>query len=77
MQRIAALLMALGLVVVFSGVTLAGDGCGYKTQATQAGMDKADSTQQPAVAAAEKADSDKTIVARTDKTAKSVLEIKK
>lgn len=73
-----ALFVVLGLVAVFGGVALAGgDGCGVKTHATQAGVDKVDSTQQPAVSVQDKAEADKVIVAQTDKAGKPALETKK
>jgi hypothetical protein len=77
-KRIVALFLALGLVAVFGGVALAGgDGCGAKTHATQAGIDKIDSTQQSAVSVQDKAEADKVVVAQTDKAGKPAPETKK
>lgn len=78
MKQIVALLAVFGLIIVSGGVALAGgDGCGAKTHATQAGVDKVDSTQQPAVAIQDKAEADKVVIAQTDKAGKLAPETKK
>jgi hypothetical protein len=74
-----ALLVALGFVVVCSGVALAGAGgeCGYKTHSTQAGTDKVDTSAQPIASAPDKAEADKVLVAQTNNAGKPTAEIKK
>lgn len=77
MQRVVALVLTLGLVVVLSGVALAGEACSYNLQAGQTTVDKADA-EKPAVAkSTDKMDTDKVVVAQTEKSNKPTSEPKK
>jgi len=75
MRRIAALIVAVGMVVVFGGVALAGGfgECSYN----QAAKDKAEASKNVATNAPEKADADKVVIAQTDKPAQPAPEAKK
>jgi hypothetical protein len=79
MQRAFALVVALSLVVGFSGVALAGDfgECSYSSHVNRAATDKADTSQTVATKPAPKADADKLLLAFTDKQDKSTPPTKK
>ena len=77
MQRVVALVLTLGLVVVFSGVALAGETCSYNLQAGQTTVDKADAGQSVATKSTDKIDADKVVVAQTEKSNKPASEPKK
>ena len=78
MRRIMALFVAVGVVVVFGGVVLAGGfgECGYGSH-NQAAADKADTSKIAATQPPEKADADKLALAQTDKAVKPAPETKK
>lgn len=79
MRRIAVLIVAVGMVVVFGGVALAGGfgECGYGSHVNQAATDKADPSKAVATQPTEKADANKLALAQTDKAAKPAHETKK
>ena len=78
MKRIMALIVAAGMVMVIGGVAFAGgDGaCSYGSH-NQAATDKTDASKNVAVKASEKADSDKVVIAQTEKPAQPTPEVKK
>jgi hypothetical protein len=78
MRRVVVLIIAVGLVVVFGGMALAGNfgECGSGSHVNQA-ADKADTSKTVATQPSEKADADKVVVVQTDKVVKPVLETKK
>jgi hypothetical protein len=78
MRRIVAFIVAVGMVVVFGGVALAGGGdCSFSTR-THAATDKADASKNVATKAPEKADADKVAAAQPiDKSAQPAPETKK
>ena len=78
MQRIMTLIVAASMVMVFGGVAFAGgDGtCSYGSH-NQAATDKTDASKNVAVKASEKTDSDKVVIAQTDKPAQPAPEVKK
>ncbi len=71
MKRMAALVVALGMVVVFSGVALAGGGgfgeCSYSSRVNQAAVDKVDTSKPVATQVLPKAAPDKPLFAKTNK----------
>ena len=79
MRRIVVLIVAVGMVVVFGGVALAGGfgECGYGSQANQAAVDKADTSKTVATQPTGKADTDKLALAQPDKVVKPAPETKK
>ena len=79
MRRIVALLIALGMIVVFSGAALAGDGsgsCQYSSHLTQANAEKADAAKTAATKTPLKEQAEKLILAQKDKLSKPVSEKK-
>jgi hypothetical protein len=77
MRRIFALVVALGMIAVFSGAVFAEGMCSYSSQVNQAATDKADTPKTVATQTTEKADADKLVVAQTDKVAKPASETQK
>jgi hypothetical protein len=75
-KRLLALIIALGVIVMFGSVTLVSAECpGHKTQAT---IDKADTTKTVATApATDQADTGQLQTAQVDKPAQPAAEIKK
>jgi hypothetical protein len=78
MRRIFALILALGMLVVFSGVALAGGSgmCSYSEQ-TQASTDKTDAAKPVATKSTDKVEADKLLLAHIEKANKPVSEPKK
>jgi hypothetical protein len=78
MRRLFALILALGMFVVFSGVALAdGSGmCSYSAP-TQASTEKTDAAKPVATKSTDKIDADKLLLAQTEKSNKPVSEPKK
>lgn len=68
MRRIVALIVAVGVVVVFGGVALAGGSgeCSYSSY-NQAATDKAEASKAVATKAPDKANVDKLVIAQTNK----------
>ncbi|MGQ4808700.1 hypothetical protein NKDENANG_02088 [Candidatus Entotheonellaceae bacterium PAL068K] len=80
MKRAVALVVALGMVAVFSGVALAGGGfgeCSYSSHTSQAARDKVDTSKPVATQVLPKAETDKLIFAKTDKSARTVVTTKR
>ena len=79
MQRIFAFILAVGMLVIFSGVTFA-DGfgmCSYSSQAGQASADKTDAAKPVATKSTDKVDTDKLVLVHTEKSDKPASEPKK
>jgi hypothetical protein len=79
MQRIFAFILAVGMLVVFSGVTFA-DGfgtCSYGSHAGQASADKTDTAKPVATKSTDKIDTDKLVLVHTEKSNKPATEPKK
>lgn len=79
MQRIFVFILAMGMLVVFSGVTFA-DGfgmCSYGSQAGQASADKTDAAKPVATKSTDKVDTDKLVLVHTEKSNKPASEPKK
>jgi hypothetical protein len=77
MQRIVALVLTLGMVVVFSGVALADGMCSSNLQAGQTTVDKANAEKPVATKSTDKTDADKLVVAQTAKPNQPASEPKK
>ena len=79
MRKALALLVVLGLVVVFGGMALAGEfgTCNYQSHAKQVMADKADAPKPAATKSTLQADSNKLVLAQTDKETPSGPEKKK
>jgi hypothetical protein len=79
MRRIVILLVAVGMVGVFGGVALAGNGgeCSPGSYVNQAATDKADSSKTVTTQLPEKADADKAVLVQKDRVVKSAPEAKK
>jgi hypothetical protein len=79
MRRIVGLLVAVGMVVVFGGVALAGnDGaCSPGSHVNQAVTDKADTSKTVATQPPEKVDADKVVLVQTNQVVKPSPETKK
>jgi hypothetical protein len=78
MRRLFALILALGMLVVLSGVVLAGDSgmCSYSAP-TQASTEKTDTAKPVATKSTDKIDADKLLLAQTEKFNKPVSEPQK
>jgi hypothetical protein len=79
MRNAIALVMALGLVIVFSGAVLA-DGfgtCNYSSHVNQAAADKAGISKTVTTKVVPKADADKRILTHTAKAGKPLSTTKK
>jgi hypothetical protein len=79
MQRIFAFILAVGMLVIFSGVTFAGGSgmCSYSSQAGQASADKTDVAKPVATKSTDKVDTDKLVLVHTEKSDKPASEPKK
>ena len=79
MRRIVVLIVAVGMVVVFGGVALAGNSgeCSSGSHVNQAMTDKADTSKTVATQPLGKVDADKVVLVQTDKVVKSAPETKK
>jgi hypothetical protein len=79
MRRIVVLIIAVGMVVVFGGVALAGNGgeCSFGSHVNQAATDKADTSKTVATQPLEKADANKVVMVQTEKLVKPAPETKK
>jgi hypothetical protein len=77
MQRVVALVLTLGMMVVFSGVALAGEMCSYNLQAGQTTGEKAETGKPVATKSTDKIDADKVVVAQTEKSNQPASEPKK
>ena len=76
MQRVLALIVALGVAAVFGSATLAGADCAYHK--TQAAVDKADPSKTVATApATDKTDASQVQTAQAEQPAKPAAEVKK
>ena len=76
MKRTLALIMALGMAVVFGGATLASADCTYHK--TQAAVDKADPSKTVATASeTDKTDANQLQTAQAEQPAKPTPEVKK
>ena len=64
MKRILSLVVALGIVALFSGVTLAGADCSYHK--TQASVDKPDASKDVATVPADKTVTDQVQTAQAN-----------
>jgi hypothetical protein len=76
MRRIVALLVVLAVVVVFSGVSLAGGFgfCDSSSHVNQAQTDKVDAAKPVAKATTPKAEAEKLALAQTNKPSKPAAE---
>jgi hypothetical protein len=79
MRRIVVLIVAVGMVVVFGGVALAGNlgECSSGSHVNQAVTDKADASKTVETQAPEKVDANKVVLVQTDKMVKIAPETKK
>ena len=80
MKRAVTLVVALSMVAVFSGVALAGGGfggCSYSSYTSQAAVDKVDTSKPVATQVLPKAETDKLILAKTDKPNQAMATTKK
>ena len=80
MRNIVALIVALSVVVMFSGAALAGgDGCSYGSHPAQYVQDKekVDAAKTVATSAPHKTDAEKPLLVQGDKLAKTASETKK
>jgi hypothetical protein len=77
MHRFFALVVALGMVAVFSGAVCAEGMCNYGVKMNQAATDKADTAKTLATKTPEKAEADKLLLAQTEKAAKPAPETQK
>lgn len=77
MRRVVTLMLALGMMVVFSGVALADGMCSYGSHPTQASGEKTDAAKPVAAQPSEKIDADKLVLAQTEKSNKPANEVKK
>jgi hypothetical protein len=79
MQRVLAFILAVGMLVVCSGVTFAGESgmCSYSSQTGQASADKTEATKSIATKSTDKVDSDKLVVVQIQKSTKPTSEPKK
>ena len=76
MKKILSLVVALGVVAMFSGVTLAGADCSYHK--TQASVDKTDASKDVAtVPATDKTDTNQVQTAQVNPPAKPAPAVKK
>lgn len=76
MRRIVALMVALAVVIVFSGVALAGGFgfCDSSSQVNQAQTDKADTAKPVAKTTTPKAEAEKLVLVQTNKPSKPTAE---
>jgi hypothetical protein len=79
MQRVFAVILAVGMLVVFSGTTFAGESgmCSYGSPAGQASADKTDATKPVATKSTDKIDTDKLVLVQTQQSNKPASEPKK
>jgi hypothetical protein len=79
MQRIFASILAVGVLVVFSGVTFAdGSGmCSYGSHTGQASADKTDTAKSVATKPTDKINTDKLVLVQTQKSNQPASEPKK
>jgi hypothetical protein len=79
MRRIVVLIVAVGMVVVFGGVALAGSfgECGPGSQVNQATTDKADTSQPVATQPQEKVDTNKVVLVQTNRMVRPAPETNK
>jgi hypothetical protein len=79
MRRIVVLLVAVGMVVVFGGVALAGNlgECSSGSHVNQATIDKSDTSKMMATQPSGKVDADKVVLVQTDTVVKPAPETKK
>ena len=76
MKRILSLVLALGVIALFSGVTLAGADCSYHK--TQAAVDRTDASKDVAVVpATDKTDTNQVQTAQVNPPAKPAPAVKK
>jgi hypothetical protein len=79
MQRVFAFILAMGMLVAFSGVTFAdGSGmCSYGSHTGQTSADKTDAAKSIATKPTDKIDTDKLVLVQTQKSNQPASEPKK